>query len=154
MLISCLVDFIGLVGWRLVPARSQTDPEGFDTGSYLTEARVTEDNKAAGMRLREIEAALDEAEAETLATAPSSLGLALKAARHKAEKEQPDGHAAPSDEYLLVELVILPASGLVGRTPSDIQLRGRFASICLPCRARADAAGPGCAPTASRSATC
>ena len=34
------VVFIGLVGWRLVPGRAQTDLEGFDTGTYLTEALV------------------------------------------------------------------------------------------------------------------
>ena len=168
------VVFIGLVGWRLVPVRTQTDVEGFDTGTYLTEALVTEDSKAAGMKLREIEAALEEtdaqiiglvrndvrvsapnagryvhagdiliieAEAETLATALSSLGLVLEEAQHKAEKEDraETGDAAatedkdkekekapPSDEIVLVELAILPSSGLLDRTPTDIQLRSRF----------------------------
>ena len=174
------IAFIGLIGWRLVPARSQTDAEGFDTGTYLTEALVTGDSKAAGMKLREIESALEEAdaqiiglvrndvrvsapnsgryvragdiliieaEAETLATALSSLGLVLEEAQHKAEKEEKadttetaetEGAAAgkekekteekapPSDEIVLVELAILPSSGLLGRTPSDIQLRSRF----------------------------
>ena len=172
------VVFIGLVGWRLVPARTQAGAEGFDTGTYLTEALVPEGSKAAGMKLREIEAALEEAEAqiiglvrndvrvsapnagryihagdiliieaeaETLATALSSLGLVLEEAQHKAvkedkaEKEEKDetGHAAaeeekdkektpPSDEIVLVELAILPSSGLLERTPTDIQLRSRF----------------------------
>ena len=174
------IAFIGLIGWRLVPARRQTDTEGFDTGTYLTEALVTGDSKAAGMKLREIESALEEAdaqiiglvrndvrvsapnsgryvragdiliieaEAETLATALSSLGLVLEEAQHKAEKEEKadttetaetEGAAAgkekekteekapPSDEIVLVELAILPSSGLLGRTPSDIQLRSRF----------------------------
>ena len=159
------VIFIGLAGWRLVPARRQTDTEGFDTGTYLTEALVTEGSKAAGMNLREIEAALEnadaqiiglvrndvrmsapnagrhilagdiliiEAEAETLANALSSLGLVLEEAQHKAEKEE-TGEAAeagekapPSDDTVLVELAILPTSGLLERTPSDIQLRSRF----------------------------
>ncbi len=168
------VIFIGLIGWRLVPGRTQTDVEGFDTGTYLTEALVTEGSKAAGMKLREIEAALEEAdaqiiglvrndvrvsapnagryvhagdiliieaEAETLATALSSLGLVLEEAQHKAEKEDraETGDAAateekrnekekapPSDEIVLVELAILPSSGLLERTPTDIQLRSRF----------------------------
>ncbi len=170
------VIFIGLVGWRLVPGRTQTDVEGFDTGTYLTEALVTEGSKAAGMKLREIEAALEEAdaqiiglvrndvrvsapnsgryvhagdiliieaEAETLATALSSLGLVLEEAQHKAEKqEKEDGKdavpaddkenekdkakAPASDEIVLVELAILPSSGLLERTPTDIQLRSRF----------------------------
>jgi di/tricarboxylate transporter len=170
--------FIGLVGWRLVPGRTQTDVEGFDTGTYLTEALVPEDSKAAGMKLREIEAALEEAEAqiiglvrndvrvsapnsgryvhagdiliieaeaEKLATALSSLGLVLEEAQHKAEKEEKQEKeetgdtaateekekekkekAPPSDEIVLVELAILPSSGLLERTPTDIQLRNRF----------------------------
>jgi di/tricarboxylate transporter len=167
------VVFIGLVGWRLVPGRTQTDVEGFDTGTYLTEALVPEGSKAAGMKLREIEAALEEAEAqivglvrndvqvstpnagrcvragdilimeaeaETLSTALSSLGLVLAEAQHKAEKEETEEapaaeekekekekeKAPPSDEIVLVELAILPTSGLLGRTPTDIQLRSRF----------------------------
>ena len=163
------IAFIGLVGWRLVPARSQAGGEGFDTGTYLTEALVPEGSKAAGMKLREIEAALEEAdaqiiglvrndvrvsapnagryvhvgdvliieaEAETLAAALSSLGLVLEEAQHKAEKEEAANHAdgggaekdkaPPSDEVVLVELAMLPTSGLVDRTASEIQLRSRF----------------------------
>ncbi|MDP1533472.1 MAG: SLC13 family permease, partial [Rubrivivax sp.] len=159
--------FIGLVGWRLVPARAQANAEGFDTGTYLTEARVTEDSKAAGMKLREIETALEdadaqivglvrndvrvsapnagryvhagdiliiEAEAETLAKALSSLGLVLEESQSNVDREEA-GHtvqadagkkAPPTDEIALVELAILPSSGLLERTPSDIQLRSRY----------------------------
>ncbi len=161
------VVFIGLVGWRLVPARKQTDVEGFDTGTYLTEARVTEDSKAAGMKLREIETALEaaeaqivglvrndvrvaapnagrhilagdiliiEAEAETLANALSSLGLVLEESQSNVDKDDAGDSAPtdeskkapPSDEIALVELAILPSSGLLQRTPSDIQLRSRY----------------------------
>jgi di/tricarboxylate transporter len=157
--------FIGLVGWRLVPARKQADAEGFDTGAYLTEALVTEHSQAAGMKLREIEAALEEAdaqivglvrndvlvsspnagrhvragdiliieaEAETLASALSSLGLVLEEARHRAEKDEakdappPADKAPAADEIVLVELAILPTSGLVDRTPIDIHLRSHY----------------------------
>lgn len=163
------VCFIGLAGWRLVPARSRAGAEGFDTGTYLTEARVPEGSKAAGMKLREVEAALEgadaqivglvrndvrvaapnagryvhagdvliiEAEAETLASALSSLGLVLAEAQHKAEKGEAADHAddaeterakaPPSDEVVLVELAMLPSSGIVDRTASEIQLRSRF----------------------------
>jgi len=159
--------FIGLVGWRLVPARQRAGSEGFDTGTYLTEARVPGESKAAGMKLREIEAALEEAdaqivglvrndvrvsapnsgrqvragdiliieaEADTLAKALSSLGLVLEEATHKPEKqeaseasaEEEKDKAPPSDEIVLTELAILPSSGLVDRTASEIQLRSRF----------------------------
>lgn len=56
--------FIALIGWRLVPARARPGAAGFDTGAYLTEARVPEGSKAAGMRLREIELELDAADAQ------------------------------------------------------------------------------------------
>ncbi|MCK2094898.1 SLC13 family permease [Thauera aromatica] len=58
--------FIALLGWRLVPARAQPGAAGFDTGAYLTEARVQDDSPAAGMRLRAIEARLDEAGAQVV----------------------------------------------------------------------------------------
>ncbi len=174
--------FIGLVGWRLVPSRQQIGAGGFDTAAYLTEARVTEDSQAGGMKLREIEAALEEAgaqivglvrndvrvsapntglrvqagniliiqaEAETLVNTLSSLGLVLDETQHKAEKNTAEDEAeskdeieadlaadamppeteaktVPQDEIALGELAILPASGLVGRTPSDIRLRNRY----------------------------
>jgi di/tricarboxylate transporter len=54
------------LGWRLVPARKVSGAEGFGTGAYLTEARVPEDAKAAGMTLRAIEEALKASEAQVL----------------------------------------------------------------------------------------
>lgn len=54
------VIFVALVGWRLVPVRKQSVTEGFDIGAYLTEVRVVENSKAAGMTLREIDAELQE----------------------------------------------------------------------------------------------
>jgi len=60
------VAFIVLFGWRLVPDRRRTTGEEFATGAYLTEVRVPEDSKAAGMRVREVESALQQAEAQIL----------------------------------------------------------------------------------------
>ncbi|WP_135468006.1 SLC13 family permease [Crenalkalicoccus roseus] len=60
------IAFIALLGWRLVPARARADAEGFDVGAYLTEARVPEGAKAVGMRLREVEAAMEEAGAQVV----------------------------------------------------------------------------------------
>jgi di/tricarboxylate transporter len=56
--------FILIVGWRLVPDRSRAGAEGFETGAYLTEARVQPDSKADGKTLREIEEALAEVDAQ------------------------------------------------------------------------------------------
>ncbi len=58
--------FVALVGWRLVPARKQSETEGFDTGAYLTEVHVPEDSAAAGKTLRQIEEALDETGAQVV----------------------------------------------------------------------------------------
>ncbi len=58
--------FIALVGWRLVPARERAGVEGFDTGTYLAEALVTESSKAHGKTLREIGRTLEEADAQVV----------------------------------------------------------------------------------------
>lgn len=189
------VGFVALIGWRIVPGRKQGGADSFDSGAYITEARVPEGCKAEGMTLREIEQALIEAdaqvlglvrnevrvttpsprrraragdilmleaEAETLASALSSLGLKLeeaKATRDEKEKEKakedeknstgktvvtdqtteisPSSNADKSDkaddasgdandEVVLMELVVLPSSGLLGRNASGIQLRTSY----------------------------
>jgi len=58
--------FIVIAGWRFVPARRQSGDEGFESGAYVTEVRVLEDSKAAGMVLREIEAELAEIDAQII----------------------------------------------------------------------------------------
>jgi di/tricarboxylate transporter len=58
--------FIVLGGWRLVPLRERRGVEGFETEAYLTEARVPDDSRAAGMTLREVEKELEETEAQVI----------------------------------------------------------------------------------------
>jgi di/tricarboxylate transporter len=60
------IAFIALIGWRLVPVRRQAGVEGFETGAYITEARVSEKSKIAGKSLREIDQILDETGAQIL----------------------------------------------------------------------------------------
>jgi len=50
------ITFIIALGWRIVPARQPAGGATFDTGTYFTEARVTEDSKVIGSTLREVEA--------------------------------------------------------------------------------------------------
>ncbi|MEN5117068.1 SLC13 family permease [Luteimonas sp. TWI662] len=57
---------IAVGGWRLVPARRNAGAESFDTGAYLTEAKVPEGAKAVGRSVREIETMLDEHEAQVV----------------------------------------------------------------------------------------
>jgi di/tricarboxylate transporter len=58
--------FLALIGWRMVPTRERKGTDSFETGAYLTEARIPEASKAAGMTLREIETALNEADAQVV----------------------------------------------------------------------------------------
>lgn len=53
-----------LLAWRLVPARKQASTEGFETGAYLTEARVTAESKIANKRLYDIENEFDDSGAQ------------------------------------------------------------------------------------------
>ena len=180
------VIFVVLLGRKLVPERKQQGAGEFETGAYLTEARVVEGSKASGMTLRELESALDEAgaqvvglvrnevrltaphsarrirtadilvieaEVDALADVLSQLGLKLEESV-KPEPRASDADTAPaadvqaqtskdssaedddsadtdverpgSSEVVLTELVVLPASGLAGRSASDIQLRSRY----------------------------
>jgi di/tricarboxylate transporter len=63
---ACGIAFIVLFGLRLVPGRERAGAEEFDAGTYLTEARIPEKAKAAGMTLHEIEQVLDEADAQVV----------------------------------------------------------------------------------------
>jgi di/tricarboxylate transporter len=54
------VVFVVLIGWRLVPARRSAADGEFETGAYLTEVRVPEDSKAAGLTLRAFEREIED----------------------------------------------------------------------------------------------
>ncbi|WP_250459391.1 SLC13 family permease [Microbulbifer litoralis] len=130
------VVFVALLGWRLVPARTQAGAATFDTGTYLTEALVQEKSTAADKTVREIIHMLEdedaqvvgvvhndarvspatpwqriragdilvmEAEPESLSAAISSLGLKLAAEaeeeeRQKKEKERKEKREQEQEE--------------------------------------------------------
>jgi di/tricarboxylate transporter len=75
--------FVALIGWRLVPARQGADSESFDTGTYLTEARVGEDSKAAGKTLHEIEQQLDEADAQIVGLVRNAYRVSAPGPQHR-----------------------------------------------------------------------
>ncbi len=58
--------FVVLFSRWLVPTRQRSGAEGFETGAYLTEARIAAGSKAIGMTLQEIEAVLTEADAQVI----------------------------------------------------------------------------------------
>ncbi|KFX70546.1 citrate transporter [Pseudomonas taeanensis MS-3] len=67
--------FISLLGWRLVPKRKVASVTSFDTGTYLTEARLQEGGKAVGKTLREVELLLDEADAQVIGMVRNKMRL-------------------------------------------------------------------------------
>jgi len=85
--------FIALVGWRLVPARQRAGVEGFDTGAYITEARVPEDSKAVGKTLREIGPVLRESDAQVIGIARGRFRVAIA---------EP-GHILQAGDILMIE---------------------------------------------------
>lgn len=58
--------FIAVLGWRLVPRRQPSGLEGFDTGAYLTEARILENGASVGKTLAEVEQVLEDAGAQVV----------------------------------------------------------------------------------------
>ena len=50
---------MALIGWRLVPVRKEAGLAGFETGAYLTEARVVADSPSIGHTLRDLDPLLD-----------------------------------------------------------------------------------------------
>jgi di/tricarboxylate transporter len=67
--------FITLIGWRLVPRREVVGVASFDTGTYITEARVKEGAKAEGKSLREVEQLLEEADAQVVGMVRNEMRL-------------------------------------------------------------------------------
>jgi di/tricarboxylate transporter len=62
--IGCL--FVVVLGRWLVPERARRGGDEFDAGAYLTEARITEKSKVVGRTLAEVEAELDELDAQVV----------------------------------------------------------------------------------------
>ena len=75
--------FAALAGWRIVPAREQKGAEGFDTASYLVEARIQEKGKAAGKTVREVEKILEEADAQVTGMIRNNFRVSAPNARRK-----------------------------------------------------------------------
>lgn len=184
---------IGL-GRYLIPARQRADLEEFDTGQYLTEARVPKDSDAVGLRLREAEQKIEETEAQiiglirneqrirsphgnyklqigdilvieaepkSLVTALSQLDIRLEEdktaplvstrresdqaeasiksqalasdqAADQAESQADDledddqDHRQEAEEIVLMECVIMPTSGIIGRSAKSLRLRTHY----------------------------
>ena len=77
------IAFIILLGWRWVPARQQSGVEGFDSGAYITEARVLEDSKIVGLTLREIETKLEDGDAQIIGLVLNEVRISAPNPRRK-----------------------------------------------------------------------
>lgn len=117
------VAFVGLIGWRLVPGRNHEDNGSFESGTYLSEVRITADSKAANQRLYEAERMLDEVDAQivglvrgevylaapnagrvlrdgdilVIEVEPESLSSALAILGLKLEEDEPPGETKPDE---------------------------------------------------------
>ena len=58
--------FVALLGWRLVPTREPQGVAGFETGTYLTEARVGGDSAAVGKSIHEVEGLFGDSDAQVV----------------------------------------------------------------------------------------
>ena len=68
--------FVGLLGWRIVPAREQADSGTFESGTYLSEIRITSESKAANQHLYDVEQMLDEFDAQVVGLVRNDVYLA------------------------------------------------------------------------------
>ena len=75
--------FILLAGRWLVPARQQAGIEGFESGAYLTEARVQKGSKAAGLTLRQVEELIEQTEAQIVGLVQNDVRLTAPHSWHK-----------------------------------------------------------------------
>ncbi|MBG6072946.1 MULTISPECIES: SLC13 family permease [unclassified Polaromonas] len=109
------VVFVALAGWRLVPARKQSGLDGFETSSYLTEARVLPDSKSIGKSLLELETVLDEAGAQVV-------GLVRNEIRMTAPGLMRRVHAG---DILVIEAEADALSGLLSSLELRLEESGR-----------------------------
>jgi len=149
--------FVGLVGWRLVPARRNAEAASFETGTYLTEVRVVPNSKAIGKTLREVEVILEKADAQIVGLVrgdvrviapysrrvlreddilvveaePESMGTALSSLGLKLEEEV-HALASKDDEQEHAESADSPANGAArmdNKTGQDNGPNNAYANI-------------------------
>jgi di/tricarboxylate transporter len=143
--------FLVVVGWRLLPieGRKGEAEKAFEIEGYITEAKVGEDSKAAGMTVAEFEeltegdvlvvglirnedrlliptgfVRIQASDILVLRGDADALESAIAAAGLELVGEKEQGRELlRSDKVDLVEAVVSPGSMLIGRTPSSMRLR-------------------------------
>jgi di/tricarboxylate transporter len=143
--------FLVLIGWRLLPieGRRGEAEKAFEIEGYITEAKVGEESKAAGMTITELEeltegdvlvvglirnedrrliptgfVRIQASDILVLRGDADALESAIAAAGLELVGEKEHGRdLLRSDKIDLVEAVVSPNSMLIGRTPSSMRLR-------------------------------
>ena len=113
--------FIVLLGWRLVPKRARTDIGSFDSGTYLSEARIPEGSNAVGKRLYEAEKILDEADAQIVSMIRRGVRIATPNAQRVLKQDdvlvievEPESLASALSSLGLKLVEDVPAQGKQG----------------------------------------
>lgn len=75
--------FVGLLGWRWVPAQRPAGTAHFESDSYLSEVRIEEGGKAADKMLREVEQLLDDCDAQIVGLVRHDVRIASPAPRRR-----------------------------------------------------------------------
>ena len=75
--------FVGLLGWRWVPAQRPAGTAHFESDGYLSEVRIEEGGKAAGKMLREVEQLLDDCDAQIVGLVRHDVRIASPAPRRR-----------------------------------------------------------------------
>jgi len=154
--------YIALVGWRLIPKarRAAKSPrEMFHIEDYVTEARVTEDSRAAGEPLSQLEEWAGEHDADILAVirnnrridrpgreteivaddviliraGSEALEDVLSALELKAGDTDDSDNSAlfGGDQFALIEAAIPTNCWIEGRSPASLRLRRRFGASLI-----------------------
>lgn len=75
--------FVGLLGWRWVPAQRPAGGSHFESDSYLSEVRIEEGGKADGRMLREVEQLLDDCDAQIVGLVRHDVRIAAPPPRRR-----------------------------------------------------------------------
>lgn len=156
------VVFIALVGWRLIPKarRAAMSPrEMFHIEDYVTEARVSEDSRAAGETLNRLEEWSGEHDADILAvirndrrvdrpgsetTIRADDVILIRAGSEALEdvlaalelkpgdtEESDKSSLFGGDQFALIEAAIPTNCWIEGRSPASLRLRRRFGASLI-----------------------
>ena len=147
------VAYVALIGWRLLPAdraHSNAGQELFDLADYIAELKVSEDSKAVGQRVSELDEAAEKCDIEILGLIRQGRrmrGLArnteIKAGDILVVEADPEsiegalgsleleyvgtGVKMLKEEQLLLNEVVVPeSSALAGRSTASLRLLYRY----------------------------